>query len=84
MSGVVQLLGVQEDFVTRLERCVVKTNHGNTGRTNPGKTNPEGKKTDMINCILSQKISLPLSSILYITVPYVFIWFNFLFFHIQR
>ncbi|XP_062342646.1 major histocompatibility complex class I-related gene protein-like isoform X2 [Osmerus eperlanus] len=33
---VVQLSGVQEDFVTRLERSVVKTNHGNTGRTNPG------------------------------------------------
>ncbi|XP_046875182.1 BOLA class I histocompatibility antigen, alpha chain BL3-7 [Hypomesus transpacificus] len=33
---VVQLLGVQEDFVTRLERSVVKTNLGNTGRTNPG------------------------------------------------
>nr|APG29225.1 MHC class I antigen [Plecoglossus altivelis] len=33
---VVQLSGVQEDFVTRLERSVVKTNYGNTGRTNPG------------------------------------------------
>ncbi|XP_062342653.1 BOLA class I histocompatibility antigen, alpha chain BL3-7-like [Osmerus eperlanus] len=33
---VVQLSGVQEDFVTKLERSVVKTNHGNTGRTNPG------------------------------------------------
>ncbi|XP_062342650.1 major histocompatibility complex class I-related gene protein-like isoform X2 [Osmerus eperlanus] len=32
---VVQLSGVQEDFVTKLERSVVKTNHGNTGRTNP-------------------------------------------------
>ncbi|XP_067112671.1 class I histocompatibility antigen, F10 alpha chain-like isoform X2 [Osmerus mordax] len=32
---VVQLSGVQEDFVTKLERSVVETNHGNTGRTNP-------------------------------------------------
>ena len=49
---VVQLLGVQEDFVTRLERSVVKTNLGNTGRTNPGKTSRAEKTNTNIHLLL--------------------------------